>query len=532
VRDLRKSGAALFALVLLVWLPSLWNGFVWDDINNLVNTDRLQHWNALVEVFKHNAMWSADRPQPPIGTYRPLSLASFVLDFQIWDRNAWGFHLTSIALHALGALLIFRLFARWLASPWPAFALAFLWAVHPIDAEAVAWINGRSESLTLIFGVAALIVVSAPELRIGRVAAAAVLLWLAMLGKEVGGVFVPIAVLLAGEATGIAAPGRRPWRRIHWPMVLAGLCAIVGYGLMRHHALEGGLAAGMEQNLGAFKSLPAVWIRALEGVFFPIDLAVANLHLWLTNLPAGEFYAYTAASAAIVGLAVLLWWRGERVAVIGLLWWLISLTPIALTATSNWPGFHRWLYAGLPGLLLAVWLGGLQRVSLRGQAVALGLVLLPFLVQTERGIRTWHDDGHLFGAMIDEQPEEPFGYTGLGAWLLREGRYADAEKVLEQALQVGSNRPEHYLFLGMAKAELGRCAEAYKLARDHTGSPDELPTWFLLSAAGCFVKNGQGELARPLYQQCAPHNQTCAQQLAGLPPASDAPPSAASAGSF
>ena len=56
--SLRGSGAALFALVALVWAPTLANGFVWDDLANLVRSARLGEWSALYEVFAHDAMWS------------------------------------------------------------------------------------------------------------------------------------------------------------------------------------------------------------------------------------------------------------------------------------------------------------------------------------------------------------------------------------------------------------------------------------------------------------------------------------------
>ncbi len=526
MQDTRKLGALLFALVIVMWLPALMGGFVWDDINNLVTTDRLRHWSSLVESFKHNAMWSAERDQPVIGTYRPLSLATFVIDFQLYGRNATGFHFSSLVLHATATLALFGLLLRWVATPLTAAAIAFLWAVHPVDVEAVAWINGRSEILALLFGVLALRVVSVERLGAGRVLGAGALLLLAMLGKESGITFAPLAVMFAGEATGIAAPGRAPWRRLHWPVLGAAVAAILAYGLMRGAALEGGVAAGVGHEMsGALRALPAVWLRSIQTVALPIERGVQNLHLWLRDLPAVELGAYVGASVALIAVACWLWWRGRRVAVYGLLWWLGSLTPIALIAVRDWPGFYRWLYIGLPGFFLFLHLGFLAHVRLRARQITFAAALLPALALTWRGIPAWWNDGNLFQAMIDENPKEPFGYSGYGAWLLREGRYDEAAGVLEESIKLGGTRPDNYFFLGMAHTERGRCEEGLRLAYDHVQA-DDAPAWFLLSAAGCFVKKGEAERARPLYTACAADHPSCASALAGLPSgaASDAAP--------
>jgi hypothetical protein len=537
VQDTRKLGALLVALVIVMWLPALWGGFVWDDINNLVTTDRLRHWSSLIESFRHNAMWSAERAQPVIGTYRPLSLASFVIDFQLYGRNPTGFHFSSLVLHATATLALFGFLLRWVATPLTAAAIALLWAVHPVDVEAVAWINGRSEILALLFGVLALRVVSVERLGPGRVLGAGALLLLAMLGKESGLVFAPLAVMFASEATGIAGPGRAPWRRIHWPVVGTAVLAVLAYGYLRQGAMEGGVAAGLDNEgastfVTALRALPAVWLRSIQTVALPLERGVQNLHLWLQSLPTMELAGYIAASVGIVAIALWLWWRERRVAVYGLLWWLGSLTPIALIAVRDWPGFYRWLYIGLPGFILFVYLGFLANVRLRARQATFAAALVPALALTWRGIPAWWNDGNLFQAMIEENPKEPFGYSGYGAWLLREGRYDDAAVVLEESIKLGGTRPDNYLFLGMAHTERGRCAEGVQLARDHV-QIDEVPAWFLLSAGGCFAKKGDDGNARTMYAFCADENQSCATAIAALPsqaaPASERAPASGEA---
>ena len=75
-----RLAACVAALVFVLWIPALFGGFAWDDANNLVDGSRLKNGRAFFEVFVHDAMWSANMQQAVIGTYRPLSLASFVVD--------------------------------------------------------------------------------------------------------------------------------------------------------------------------------------------------------------------------------------------------------------------------------------------------------------------------------------------------------------------------------------------------------------------------------------------------------------------
>jgi hypothetical protein len=104
----------VFAFALLFWSPSLFNEFAWDDTNNLVDSDRLRGWAAFAESFRHDAMWSARMNAAAIGTYRPISLASFVVDYQLFGGSAVSYHFTSIFWHALACMVVFAVLRRFM----------------------------------------------------------------------------------------------------------------------------------------------------------------------------------------------------------------------------------------------------------------------------------------------------------------------------------------------------------------------------------------------------------------------------------
>jgi tetratricopeptide (TPR) repeat protein len=132
--------AALLALlVLIVCLPALKGGFLWDD-------DLLLTENPLIRSA--DGLWHLWLPVQDMDYY-PLTWTSFWLEWRLWGMNAAGYHATNVLLHVLGTLLLWRILVRlqvrgaWLA--------ALVFAIHPVNVESVAWISERKNTLSLVF---------------------------------------------------------------------------------------------------------------------------------------------------------------------------------------------------------------------------------------------------------------------------------------------------------------------------------------------------------------------------------------------
>lgn len=147
----------LLAFVLLAFIPALQAGFVnWDDYPLLFNNTRYQ------ELTLENLRWMFTTSYA--GHFQPLTWLSYSLDYQIWMRSAFGFHLTNVLLH-LGTTLVFYFVARRLiaigtasedrifsrSSILSAAFAAVLFAVHPLRAESVAWVAERRDVLSGFF---------------------------------------------------------------------------------------------------------------------------------------------------------------------------------------------------------------------------------------------------------------------------------------------------------------------------------------------------------------------------------------------
>ncbi len=144
----------LVVLVLLVYMPALNAGLVdWDD-------DDLLLYNQRYHTLADGNLWWMFTTSFS-GHFQPLTWLSYWLDWQIWQRESFGYHLTNVLLHALTTLGFYALIrSLWgftgVANGRPrsptvllsAGAAAALFSVHPLRVESVAWLAERRDVLS------------------------------------------------------------------------------------------------------------------------------------------------------------------------------------------------------------------------------------------------------------------------------------------------------------------------------------------------------------------------------------------------
>jgi hypothetical protein len=128
---------ALLVIVFLCYANALVNGFVFDDHGHVLS-DR--SFRSLANV-----------PKLLFASYRPLRDISYAIDFAIWGERPFGFHLTSILFHLANTLLVFLLIHRLAGEISVAILGALIFAIHPIQADAVTYISGRRDVLFSLF---------------------------------------------------------------------------------------------------------------------------------------------------------------------------------------------------------------------------------------------------------------------------------------------------------------------------------------------------------------------------------------------
>lgn len=149
----------VFGVTLTVFLPVLDNGFVeWDDrANILVNP----HFHGLTAG---HLQWMFSSFHG--GHYQPLTWITLAVDYLVHGLSPRGYHLTSILLHALNAVLLWRLLITLSAPAFPEVSRrqllfccalgALFWSVHPLRVESVAWVSERRDLVSGLFFLLAL----------------------------------------------------------------------------------------------------------------------------------------------------------------------------------------------------------------------------------------------------------------------------------------------------------------------------------------------------------------------------------------
>jgi Flp pilus assembly protein TadD len=130
---------ALFIAVFLAYAPA-WNGSpVWDDNAHMTRSD-LRSVNGLVRIWVEPGATQQ---------YYPLVHSVFWVEHRLWGDNPAGYHLLNILLHALSAFLLYKIL-KGLDVPGARLA-AIVFALHPVQAESVAWISELKNTLSGFF---------------------------------------------------------------------------------------------------------------------------------------------------------------------------------------------------------------------------------------------------------------------------------------------------------------------------------------------------------------------------------------------
>ncbi|MFY2763368.1 ArnT family glycosyltransferase [Arenimonas sp. MALMAid1274] len=463
----------LFCGALLVYLPGLGGGFLFDDYANIVTNPHIQ-----METLDGESLARAARAYEPGAYGRPLATISFAIDHYFGGKNPLAYKLSSLAVHLLNTFLVFWLVQRLLSlpraqvagawHPWAAMAIAGFWAVHPLQVSTVLYVVQRMETLVTLFMLLGLLAYTRG--RVNQIRGATGWPWLAlaalsgavgMLAKE-SAILLPLFTL-ALELTLLRFEGNsaRFSQRLKWVYGVGAAIALVlffGWLVPRYatpDSFDGrGFSMG-ERLLSQLRILPMYlgqMLLPLPGslTFYYDDFAKST----------GLFSPWTTAAGAVVLLALLVsaWRLRDRLPLysLGVMWFFASHALTSNVLNLELIFEHRNYFALLGFLLAGADL--VRRIPMRdGPAlkifgVAVVLVLFgvlgairsatwgnPLLLATDLvaknpdSPRASNDLATIYVDMADGNPDSPF--YGMGAEeFKRSSRLPNASPLPEQGL--------------------------------------------------------------------------------------------------
>ncbi|MFQ5878343.1 MAG: tetratricopeptide repeat protein [Acidobacteriota bacterium] len=484
-------------LAILTHLPATRCGFVFDDRAVIEANPLMRDLRDLPRLLA-SPYWNA--PGLRGGLYRPLTGASFAVDRALAGglRPGW-FHLVNVLLHGLAVLLVTRLALDLLPGRLGPLVTGALFAVHPLNVEAVAGVVGRAELLAAC-GVLGAVLCHRRALRApgpGRRAWAAAAWGAALAGmcSKESAVVAPVLCLLV-DLTSPVAGASAVRRRI---LYVGHATALLAY-LSARYAVLGSLGIGASIP---FVDNPAASAGPLAGRLTALGVVAryAGLMLWPAELSADYSYDQIAVidspadPYALGGLLVVVAVGAGGAALLRraptcslALWWI----AVSSSLTTNLVIFigtllaERLMYLPSVGLcLLAGWAlasipGRLLGIATAVAAVAVGAASW----RTRARIPDWKDDLALYGSAARVSPRSARIRFNLGNAHLRRSEYDRAEEEYRAALSIYPDFNDARINLGMAVLQRGRPLEALGFLKTAVSRSPTLPdAWINLGAA-------------------------------------------------
>ncbi|MFH2000774.1 MAG: tetratricopeptide repeat protein [Planctomycetota bacterium] len=433
---------------------------------------------------------------------RPLNKLTYWLQMKLHKGYMPGYHLVNISLHVLASLLLFFLLKKLLerfgpqdrprqetSSAIPALAGALLFALHPIQTQAVNYTFARSELLCAVFLFSAMIVHCAKDARrygFGRAMAVGFMLFLALASKERAFMFVPCLILfdMVVRKQDTWAERNYRWYRLVLPISLVVIAGLINFYIGFHDQHKGAIGKGQEvpEFLPYFWTEMVVRFHYLKLYIWPRDLSF-DYHFTLRE-HLSDKVLLAAVAGHVIGLAgTLLIARKNGLVAFGIFWFFLFLLPTSGVAPAVLLMHEHWVYIPSLGIfLIAAVL--LQRLFVRLEAPVArrtamagfaGLCILLGFLSHQRNkvwqepLTLWLDASehaserawvwnHIGAAYVDrkeydkalealnkaEEIGEPTGATRqcIGLCLMNQGDLEGAKKCMEEAVKLCPDRPE------------------------------------------------------------------------------------------
>ena len=504
---------AVAAIAVASYANTFANGFVLDDVRAIVENPLIRDLGNTGELFRTN-YWGAGEPgvtglDP--GLYRPLTVLTYALSYQVWGLEPTAYHVANVGLHAATSVLVFVVAVDIVGSVVPAFATAAVFAVHPIHTDAVASVVGRAEILATFFFLIAFRVArrarqdSSPiatqrrAWTLNRATAAFVvagLYFLALLAKE-SAVTLPAVLALDDwfHREELRPGGATPTRAIflrYSPLI----AALVVYLALRSQVVgEHGVWPGFTGATVGDRLLTAsrVLFEYLVLFVFPRRLLA---DYWTTDVPIAHSLleplvivsiATWIAIAALVATKL----RKDRLFQFSTAWFFVTILPVSnLFFAIGVAKAERILYLPSIGLCLLVGWASLRLSRMTQQAwvpaTALAIIVVVFGLRTLRRNLDWKNNLTLALVTLETSPRSPLMNSIAGTEYASRGELERAtqygEAVVREAPSVAQGHlqlAKLYLDRGVVPRSISEYSAALRLAPDNLEAHNNLGLAYL-----------------------------------------------------
>lgn len=434
----------LFALCFLVYVNSLTNSFISDDITGILRNPHIS------EPLRY--CWQL-----------PTLLHS--LNYVVAKGNPFIYHLTNIFLHAIATALVFRFLGLFFKRG-SSLLGAILFAVHPIHTEAVTWISGRPYIILAIFILATYFLYRAStektfNPRLYFICLAVFTYYLVVYFPFF---FLTPFLFMLTDIT------YKRWKK-NWPLWLPFLAIVLVRGLLAKD-----IVSKQVHYIARISGGPVVWVNPILNTAYSL-FSNFSLLVWPGRLTL--YHDPVRISHTMLGFEVFLLFtllialpfiyrRSKRIFV-GIMIFIIMLIPTYMPVMVCCLVAERYLY--FPSIILSIFAASCyekcREKKMVWPVVLLAVIITAYAARTILRNEDWKTPSTFWRATLKASPDSFQVHANMGDTFRKEENFRGALDEFRKAIDVNPNSPVSYSNLGITYAEMGdqeRAVAAYKKA--------------------------------------------------------------------
>ena len=472
----------ILVLAFLLYANTLLNGFLYDDIPQVLNNPWIKDIGYLPQIFFEKS-WGFDPSHTTSSYYRPMMHLLFMAEYKIFSLSPWGWHLTNITFHALNGIFAFLLFSTLfknyssdsarsnIGGRALSLIAALIVTAHPARSEVVAWVSAIPElsfTLTLIISLYMYILYRESG-KISTLIISAIFFFLSTLSKETS-----LALPLLIAAFDIIFRDREKFR-FRARYIPYGVVIII-YFALRINALSGLTPRpGSHSYLSAFQyfiNIFPLFIDHMKTLIVPIKLSI--YHVFHPVYSAGEFRSII--SFLVTGIIFGIFFRlrkRDRLYIFSFALIVLPLLPaLYIPALDRNPFAERYLYLPTTGFALFVALlfkeiygcisGENKEKAINNITALFIIIIFLYSIATIKRNFDWKDRFTLWNSAVTTDPANFVALSNLGNYHQSKNDPEKAAKLFEASLEANNAlQDQDPLYLGLTHLAL---AGAYSQA--------------------------------------------------------------------
>jgi len=430
-----------------------------DDDRGIIENPVIQNlnWENIVHLFTEKT----------IAHYHPVTDLTFAVEYSFSGLNPGLFHFTNLFLHLICILLVFRLSIVVLRNIWSAGLVTVLFAIHPLNVEAVSWISARSTLLSSMFYLLAVIQYLKYLDTKGRASYILLVLFalLALLSKT-SSATLPL-VLFAFD---FLYKRKLSFRLIIEKIPLFALSGLFGL-LAIKFAKDFGSLGSTEDMFSLVDRFFFFWyslLHYLSKAILPFELSALYPKPIYNGAEIPLIYYLSPIIIVAILILTIIKKKHRRIRVFGILFFVFALSMVLhIISLGNVIAAYRYVY--LPYLGLFIPFAGWFELKFKSQKFQkyrpyLLVLLISFVLflfnQSWYRVGVWKNGETLFTDVIQKYPDKDFGYYGRGLYRTSVKNYQGAIHDYKYALHYNPYHNMAFNNLGVVQVITGNYGEA------------------------------------------------------------------------